>query len=108
MDARDARRLAHMGLLVFVADHLEIGSGQVTKDELWERYLATTPPELRTTRMGLIRYIWMHYREHLRGGQFHYQPILKGIRLVYIVVGANHLIFFEPFLPHARGKLDCA
>lgn len=82
MDARDARRLAHMGLLVFVADHLEMGAGSVTKDELWERYLATTPPELRTTRMGLIRYIWMHYREHLRGGQFHYQPVLKGIRLV--------------------------
>lgn len=83
MDARDARRLAHAGLLVFVADNLEIGAGQVTKDDLWERYQSTTPRELRTTRQALLRYIWAHYREHLRGGQFHYQPILKGIRLVY-------------------------
>ena len=85
MDARDARRLAHLGLLEFVAEHVEVGSGQVTKDELWDRYLAATPPELRTTRAALLRYIWSHYREHLRGGQFHYQPILKGIRLLYSI-----------------------
>lgn len=85
MDAREARRLAHLGLLEFVADHVEVGSGQVTKDELWARYLASTPPELRTTRAALLRYIWSHYREHLRGGQFHYQPILKGIRLLYSI-----------------------